>query len=473
MLPKSLHTPLLALAALHFAAQADPIDDVVASEMRRQHSPAIGLAVVRNGAPIKVRGYGIINLEHRARATETSLFQTGSVGKQFTAALVMLLVRDGKIQLDAPVSMYLPEAPASWANITVRHLLTHTSGLRGTDPAVDLWKDYSEAELLASAYKLPLKSKPGDRHDYSNLGYHILGILCSRVGGKFWGDQMRERVFAPLGMNARVISERDVIVGRAAGYERFEGQFENQRWVAPTQNTTADGSLYVSPRDMAGWSIALDGRQFLSAAEKAAMWQPAPLANGQTADYGFGWALSVNSGHRVVRHRGDWQGFTAYILHMPEDRLTVSVLMNRSNAQPHVLADRIAAHFISDLRKPSVRPPDSAALLQQTIYLREKLNDWKPTLRFVMVASGVLEVRSVLSAGMHQFKVGDADWKVADLGAKFDEALAKIGRPQALEFKGEDLFLEVDQPGEYTFQLDLRRSDTSTLTVFGPSSRQN
>lgn len=322
--------------------------------------------------------------------------------------------------------------------------------------------------MLASAYKLPLQSTPGERHAYSNLGYQILGVLCSRVGGGFWGDQMRERVFVPLRMDARVISERDVIVGRAAGYDRFEGRFENQRWVAPTLNTTADGSLYVSARDMARWAIALDGQQILSTAEKEAMWRPTRLTNGQTVDYGFGWGLAVDSGHRTVRHRGDWQGFTSYLLHLPEDRLTISVLMNRSNAQSEVIADRIAAHYVPQLRKPAIVAPDHAAVLQQTLFLRGALNDWKPTLPFAQTAPGVLQARAVLGSGMHQFKIGDAEWKVADFGARFDEALTKVGKPQALAFKGEDLFLEVSQPGEYTFQVDMVGKGAPMLTVLAP-----
>lgn len=115
----------------------------------------------------------------------------------------------------------------------MRRLLTHTSGLAGTDPAIDLHKGYSEEELLASAYKVALVSEPGHQYLYSNLGYEVLGVLCSRVGGRFWDDQLHDRVFAPLSMSSRVISERDIVPGRSAGYERYEGRFENQQCVAP------------------------------------------------------------------------------------------------------------------------------------------------------------------------------------------------------------------------------------------------
>lgn len=462
---KRLVLVLFTLTALQPLARADAIDAIVTAEMQRQHSPGIAVAVVRNGAAIKVRGYGLANLEHRAPVTAATFFQTASVGKAFTAALVLLLVREGTIDLDAPVSTYLPDAPPAWAGVTVRRLLNHTSGLVRTDPAIDLHKDYSEAELLASAYRLPLQAPPGQRHVYSNLGYQVLGILCSRVGGRFWGEQMREKLFAPLGMTARVISEQDIVPGRAAGYLRWDGRFENQRWVAPGQNTTADGSLYVSARDMALWSGALQGPRLLSAAEKQSLWQPTPLPDGQVADYGLGWALFSVAGHRQVRHRGDWQGFTTHILHLPEDRLTISVLMNRANAQPHVIADRIAAHFIPGQRKPVAAVPMPAAMQQQTFYLRGTFNDWKPTLRFEAVEPGLFQAQAALGAGQQAFKIGDADWKLVDLGARFDEALAKPGKPQRLDFQGEDLFLEVGRAGEYRFELDLRGPRAPQLTV--------
>jgi CubicO group peptidase (beta-lactamase class C family) len=471
---KSISAILLAVvvAGPSIAARADAIDEIVASEMQRQRSPSVAVSVVKDGRMLKVRGYGVANLEHKSPATASTFFQTASIGKQFTAALVMLLVRDGKLQLDEVISTYLPDAPPTWNGITVRHLLNHTSGLDRIDPAIDLRKDYTEAELLKSAYKVPLIGRPGEQHEYSNLGYQVLGFLSSRAAGKFYGDQLRERVFGPLGMAARVINEQEILPGRAAGYERFEGRFGNQLWVAPSQNTTADGSLYVSAIDMARWSVALQGQQILTKAEKEAMWRPTRLTSGQMEDYGFGWRLFNESGHRLVRHRGDWQGFTTHILHMPEDRLTIVVLMNRAHAQPHVIADRLAGHYVPTLRKPQDAPPTAGALLQQPVYLRGSMNEWKPTVPFVQVEADMLQARATLAGGIQQFKIGDADWKVVDLGVRYDEASTKVVKTQYLEFKGENIFMDVGQPGEYTFQLRLRAKGMPTLTVLPPPSTQ-
>lgn len=464
----------IALAAIAVAtaspgsAKADRIDDIVRAEMGRQHSPAVSIAVVSKGATTKLQGYGFANLEHRVPANAQTVFQTASMGKQFTATLVMLLVREGRLALDAPVATYLADAPPSWRGITVRQLLNHTAGLDRIDPDIDLRKDYSEAELLASAYRLPPKYAPGERHEYSNLGYQVLGILCSKVGGKFWGDQLRERVLLPSHMNARVISEQDLVPGRAAGYERYEGQFENQRWVAPSQNTTADGSLYVTARDMAAWALALDGERLLSRAEKTEMWKPAMLSGGRTAAYGFGWELATEAGHRQVRHRGDWQGFTSYLLHLPDDRLTITVLMNRANAQPQVIADRVAAHYLPALRKPLPKLPANGAMLQQGLYLQGPIHRGQPAIALAPAQAGVLQARVKLERGLHQFRIGDLEGKAVHLGARFDEALVRPGAKQALDVQGEDLFLEAAEPGEYLFRLDLSGKGAPWLTVLPP-----
>lgn len=452
------------------AAYIDPVDRIVLSEMQRQRSPAISIAVVRNGVVLKEKGYGLANLEQQSAASAATVYQTASVGKQFTAALVMLLVRDGKLSLDEPVSSYFPEAPPSWARITVRHLLNHTAGVDQSDAAIDLRKDYTEAELLESAYKLPLKSLPGEKHLYSTLGHQILGFLCSKVGRKHWGEQMRERIFLPLGMTARVISEQEIIPKRAAGYQRVMGQFSNQLWVAPSQNTTADGSLYMSARDMVRWSLALQSEKLLTTAEKEAMWQPAKLSNGALEAYGLGWRLFKDAGHRAVCHDGNWQGFTANICHLPEDRLTISVLMNRANAQVQVVADRIAAHYVPALRKPPVPVPQQASLLQKPLFLRGTMNDWQSIVPFVKTGLAVLEARTVLATGLQEFKIADADWQLAEFGVPYDEALLKVGSTQNLAFKAENVAMEVLSPGEHTFRLTVPAKGPPTLTVFPTSA---
>lgn len=343
--------PILVLAGW---AHADTIDDIVLAEMKRTHTPGVSIAVVRDGQIERAQGYGLANVEHAVPVSAETVFQSGSIGKQFTAALVMLLVEDGKLRLDDPVSRHLAGTPKAWKGITIRHLLTHTSGLADPGKKVDLRKDYTDAQMIAIAGRLPLRFQPGQKWEYSNVGYHLLGFICSKAGGRFYGDQLRERIFAPIGMGARVISERDIVPHRAAGYDWEQGQLKNQQWVSPTMNTTADGSLYLTARDLALWDLALYGDKPLNARIKEASWTPVALGNGATHAYGFGWDLEAVNGHRRVWHNGAWQGFRSVISRFVDDRLTVIVLANSSSAPVEKIGSLIARHYIPGLVRPAI-----------------------------------------------------------------------------------------------------------------------
>jgi CubicO group peptidase (beta-lactamase class C family) len=183
------------------------VDEFIKAEMRRQRIPGISLAVVRNGRTIIAKGYGLANVEHQIPVRPETVFQSGSIAKQFTAAAVMILVEEGKLSLDDKISKYFVDAPESWKNITVRHLLTHTSGMGEYPPDLDLRRDLTEDEYLALIKSVPLAYATGTKWDYSNLGYVTPGILIRKVTGKFYGDLLAERVFQPIGMTtARVIS---------------------------------------------------------------------------------------------------------------------------------------------------------------------------------------------------------------------------------------------------------------------------
>ncbi len=339
--------PLLILCTAAASARADKLDDLVLAEMKRQHIPGLSLAVVKNGRVIKEKGYGLANVEHKIAVTPQTIFQSGSIGKQFTAALVMLLVQDGKIALDDPISNYLEGTPKAWEKVTVRHLLTHTSGLASSDAKVDLRKDYTEAQLLQVAAELPPSFAPGEKWEYSDVGYQVLGFMSSQVGGKFYGDQLEERIFQPLGMKTAIINERNIVPHRAAGYELEKGKLKNQRWVAPSLNTTADGSLYLTAHDLALWDLALYGNQPLSSTLKQQSWTPVTLNDGKTHPYGFGWQLSESNGHRSMAHDGEWQGFTTWFGRFPDDRLSVIVLTNLAGAKPKRVAELVAGHYLA------------------------------------------------------------------------------------------------------------------------------
>ncbi len=309
--------------------------------------------VRQNGKVVLSAGYGMANLEHGIRVTPQTVFQSGSMGKQFTAMAVMLLVEQGKLALEDPVAKYL-KVPPAWSRMTVRHLLTHTAGLGDYPESFSLQQDYSEDELLKMITAQPPASSPGDKWSYSNLGYVSLGILIHKVSGELYGDLLQRCVFAPLGMKStRIISETDIIPNRAAGYELKDGTLKNQTWVAPSLNTTADGSLYLTVEDMAKWDEALEAKKLLSHAGFDEMWTPVKLNDGSTAPYGFGWSLDkTKSGHRLLEHGGAWQGFTSYIARYPDDRLSVVTFCNRAGASAGYIARRIAGFYVPELALP-------------------------------------------------------------------------------------------------------------------------
>ena len=175
------------------------VDRCIKDEMQKQKIPGLSLAVIKAGQIILAKGYGFANVEHQVPVKPETIFQSGSVGKQFTATAIMILVEEGKITLDDRISKHLVNTPESWNRINVRHLLTHTAGMTDYPKDFDFRRDYTEDELLKRAALIPLAFQPGEKFQYSNLGYMALGIMISKVTGKFYGDFIQERIFKPLG----------------------------------------------------------------------------------------------------------------------------------------------------------------------------------------------------------------------------------------------------------------------------------
>jgi D-alanyl-D-alanine carboxypeptidase len=351
----SLILPLLLLAV---TTRADKVDDYLRAEMAKRYIPGLSLAVVNAGKVVRAVGYGLANVEHNVPATADTIYQSGSVGKQFTATLAMMLVEEGKIGLDDRIGKYLENAPAIWNEITVRHLLTHTSGIKNYSPqSLSYRKDYTEQELVRLAAASSLDFAPGEKWSYSNTGYVLLGVIIHRATGHFYGDLLQDRIFKPLGMEtARIINEADIIPHRAAGYRLEKGALKNQEWVSPSLNTTADGSLYLTVKDLAKWDAALYGERLLKKSSLAQMWTPVRLNDGKTAPYGFGWFLGEVNGHKEIQHGGIWQGFTAHIARYVDDKLTVIVLTNLGAADLPPLTRGVAGLFDPALAPPAPKP---------------------------------------------------------------------------------------------------------------------
>jgi CubicO group peptidase (beta-lactamase class C family) len=340
-----------ATLALSQSSLDSAVADYVKAEMERQHIPGLALLVTRDGKVVRSEGFGLANVEVQVPVKPETIFQSGSVGKQFTATAVMMLVEAGKIGLNDPLTKYFPEAPPSWKNVTVRELLSHTGGFGDYPKDFNFRKDWTEPQLLKLVESIPLAYPPGTKWEYSNLGYLTLGILIHRVSGEFYGDFLRQRIFQPLGMQAtRIISEVDIIPNRAAGYRLLKGELKNQEWVAPAMNTTADGSLYFSIVDLSRWDAALYEGKLLKRSSFDLMWTPVKLKNGQSnkAGYGFGWFIEERNGHRCIHHDGSWQGFETAIDRYVDDHLSVVALTNLAGAKPGEITKHVAEMYLQD-----------------------------------------------------------------------------------------------------------------------------
>lgn len=395
----------VAALALPWCVRADAVDELVHGYLQRHQVPGISIAICRDGRVERAAGYGEANVELGVAATPETVYQTGSVGKQFTAMAVMLLVDAGKLGLDDHITRYFPGAPPAWNEITVRHLLTHTSGIKDWEGKTDIdyRRDYTEDELVKVAMSLPPDFAPGTQWSYSNTGYVLLGILVHRISGQFYGDFLAGHVFKPLGMEStRVISEADIVRHRADGYTRESGRLQNQEWVAPSLNTTADGSLYSTVLDLARWDAALASGRFLRPASYAAMWSPVRLRNGTTYPYGFGWSLDDQRGERVIKHGGSWQGFRAAIARYPGRKLSVIVLANLAEAQPEQLAEELAGLVEPSLAWPDVAKSAADPDPARTARLRGVLQAWANGEPSMAMAQGLREA----NAGTARDKAG-------------------------------------------------------------------
>jgi CubicO group peptidase (beta-lactamase class C family) len=346
--PGAVLAALLSLVAVDLA-RGDEVDILVGAVMQREQVPGAAVLVMRSGKVLRASGYGLANIEHGVAVKRDTLFQSGSLGKQFTAAAVLMLVERGSLALEDPISRYLPPGPPEWAPITVRELLDHTSGIHDSEEdggeVFDLRREYSDDEIIAVAHSYPLNFVPGSHWKYNNMGYVLAGIIMTRRTGAFYGEFLRQHLFGPLGMHtARIISDSDIVPHRAAGYVRTPSGLRNQDFVSASLNATADGSLYLSLDDWSAWIAAMDRGGLLSKASWNALWKRTRLSDGQVTEHGFCFDHITLNGNDVLEFDGTWQGFRSAIERDPTSGLTVVVLENLAQAEPVPLARSVLAH---------------------------------------------------------------------------------------------------------------------------------
>jgi CubicO group peptidase (beta-lactamase class C family)/dipeptidyl aminopeptidase/acylaminoacyl peptidase len=336
-------------AAANRKESGDPDDAFIQAEMKKRNIPGLALAVVRNGEVTRSKGFGLANVELNVPVTTNTVFQLQSITKTFTATAILMLVEQGKIGLDDRITERLENLPESWKAVTVRQLLSHTSGIKDfiNEPTVNLRLDATPAEIVKSLADKPLNFEPGEQYRYSNTGYQLLGMAIEKITGRAWGDFLRERIFEPLEMkDTRVIALSDVIPNRASGYTNVRGKLLNGDFVAASILAYPGGGVRSTVLDLAKWDAALYSDRLVSKATLDQMWTPATLNDGSKAPYGLGWFLGESDGHRYVQHTGSHMtGFGTIVARYPDDRVTFIVLTNQNGANPTQITRGLASRY--------------------------------------------------------------------------------------------------------------------------------
>jgi CubicO group peptidase (beta-lactamase class C family) len=333
-------------------ARADQIDKYIETQLQRQHVPGLSLVVIRDGRVVKMRGYGLADLELKVPATPDTVFEIGSITKQFTAAAIMLLVEQGKLELGDPAGKYLPQIPDAWKGVTIRQLLTHTAGIPDYEEVMgyEAYRNPMTTEqVIAFVADKPLDFAPGTKWNYSNTGYFLLTRILEKVSGQPYASFVRRHILEPAGMSHTRSSEpQDVIPDRASGYVLKDGHIENRDPIQPTA-TGGAGMLVSTVKDLTRWNAVLDAQSILRRDSYAQLWTNALLSDGSPSGYGFGWFVSPMRDHRSQNHSGGTAGFSSNILRLPDDRVTVIVLANSGSANPVSITSHIARLLVPGL----------------------------------------------------------------------------------------------------------------------------
>lgn len=335
------------LATALTSARADEIDDLCRKSMEEGHVPGLAFAAIKNGEIVDHRTYGMANLETQTPVGKETVFRIASISKQFTATAIMMLVQDGRLDLDAGVTSVLPEAPAAWLGITIRQMLGHVSGI--PEPRGFRYEGMYTAETYLKLFEgVPVAEKPGSTYRYNNHAYATLSLVVAKVSGKPYRDFIRERIFSPLGMEASYFfSLGDVIRHRADGYGWANGQPTNKLMLRP-QVFDGSGGILTTIGDYAKWDRAMRRATLLPESVLKQMWTSGKTTDGKETGYGFGWAIN---GTEAVSHNGGTFGFTSRVKRWLNDGWTIVIFQNGEGAEGGV--NRLEAALSAHYRKAS------------------------------------------------------------------------------------------------------------------------
>jgi D-alanyl-D-alanine carboxypeptidase len=334
---------LLLLAGPPLAAQQEArLDSLIRAQMGERKIPGVAVAVLRAGRPVALKAWGYSILSPQTPATVTTAFGIASVSKQFIASDVMLLAQDGRLSLDDEVGKYLPEAATAWKGVTLRRLLSHTSGIQRESQAFDGARVQPDSVVITAALTQPFDFAIGAKYQYCNICYFAAAELVRRVSGRSWESFSEERLFRPLGM-ASTTTANAPVAERARSYNVTPmGPVESREYAA----LRPSGAFVSSITDLAKWETALWSDRPLTAATRRLMITPVPLNDGSSSGYGLGWALDSMDGRWRAHHGGSLAGFRSEYMRFPNDSLTVIVLTNADVGRPLAIAEGVARLYL-------------------------------------------------------------------------------------------------------------------------------
>lgn len=461
---------VVAFLATGAAAAADtpglaPRIDVLFADWNRSDAPGAAVAVVQNGRIVYENAFGMADLERGVALTPRSVFEIGSISKQFTAMCILLLELDGVLSLDDDVRKHLPEMPAYERPITLRHLLHHTSGIRDVETLIPLAgmpyvNYYTDARLLELITRQKgLNFPPGDEYLYSNSGYLLLAQIVERVSGRSLRELAQERIFGPLGMRHTTFWDDpgQLVKDRALAYSA-ENRME--MWNLPFDGPAG---LYTTVGDLALWDANFyDNKLGGGAALIDRMTTPGKLGNGEPIDYALGLVVSTYRDRPLISHGGAWMGYRAGLMRFPEDRLTVILLSNAASID--VSARSIADLFLgeaggSDGDAPAPFEPPGAIELPPELLAEYEGTYWNESDRLLRK----IEVRDeklyyVRGAG-----------SATELGALEDGRFVMIGAGIRVdvEFESEKMTVAVEGEDTLVFEPVANLSEESLAAYVG------
>jgi CubicO group peptidase (beta-lactamase class C family) len=327
--------------------QADSTDLIVEKMMKEQKITGLTLAVVKNGKPVVNKGYGLANVEFNAPVTSETVIRLGSVSKQFFTTAILKLSEEGRLTIDDYVHKFFPDAPETWKPIQVKHLMSHSSGLKREGPAYNNSVIQPDLVIIKSAYSLPLDFKTGEKYQYCNLAYFMLAEIITQVSGMPWQDYIREKLFIPAGMkNSCMTDFYPIIPNRASGYMHRKNVLVNADAMYAVRPS---GGFLSTSTDMILWDKVLREKNIILKKENwELLWQPFIKISDNSAAkayYGFGWIIDEYNGHKLISHGGSNVGFRSYYARYVNDGLSVIIMTNTDEANPQAIVRALSDHY--------------------------------------------------------------------------------------------------------------------------------